>query len=92
MLRGKKGAGKGTLGQILIRLFHHHALPISNPLHLTGRFNGHLVDVVFLFVDEAFWAGDKAGEGVLKALVTEPTIPIEPKFVTCSRRSTGSTS
>ena len=81
MLRGLKGTGKGTLGQILHRLFRHHAMQISNPAHFTGRFNGHLVDVLFLFVDEAFWAGDKAGEGTLKALVTEPTIPIEPKFV-----------
>jgi phage/plasmid-associated DNA primase len=36
---------------------------------------------LFLFVDEAFWAGDKSGEGTLKGLVTEPTILIEPKFV-----------
>ena len=81
VLRGPKGTGKGTLGQILHQLFRHHAMHISNPAHFTGRFNGHLVDILFLFVDEAFWAGDKAGEGTLKALVTEPTIPIEPKFV-----------
>jgi Family of unknown function (DUF5906) len=80
-LRGSKGTGKGTLGRIMQRLFRHHAAQISNPAHFTGRFNGHLVDVLFLFVDEAFWAGDKAGEGTLKGLVTEPTIPIEPKFV-----------
>ena len=81
VLRGPKGTGKGTLAQILYRLFRHHAMQISNPAHFTGRFNGHLVDVLFLFVDEAFWAGDRVGEGTLKALVTEPTIPIEPKFV-----------
>jgi phage/plasmid-associated DNA primase len=81
VLRGLKGTGKGTLGQILHRLFRQHALQISHPTHFTGRFNGHLVDVLFLFVDEAFWAGDKAGEGALKGLVTEPTIPIEPKFI-----------
>jgi hypothetical protein len=38
--------------------------------------------VLFLFVDEAFWAGDKAGEGELKRLITERTLAIEPKFVT----------
>lgn len=81
VLHGLKGTGKGTLAQILHRMFRHHAMHISNPAHFTGRFNGHLIDVLFLFVDEAFWAGDKAGEGTLKALVTEPTIPIEPKFV-----------
>lgn len=81
VLRGPKGTGKGTLGQILRRLFRHHAMQISNSTHFTGRFNGHLVDILFLFVDEAFWAGDKVGEGTLKALVTEPTIAIEFKFV-----------
>jgi phage/plasmid primase-like uncharacterized protein len=81
VLRGQKGTGKGTLGRILQRLFRQHAMQISNPAHFMGRFNGHLVDVLFLFVDEAFWAGDKAGEGTLKALVTEPTILVEPKFI-----------
>ena len=61
--RGPKGSGEGTLAQIMSRLFRQHALQISNPAHLTGRFKGHLVDVLFLFVDEAFWAGGKAGEG-----------------------------
>jgi phage/plasmid primase-like uncharacterized protein/phage/plasmid-associated DNA primase len=81
VLRGLKGTGKGTLAKMLRLVFRHHAMHISNPAHFTGRFNGHLVDVLFLFVDEAFWAGDKAGEGTLKALVTEPVIAIEQKFV-----------
>src|SRR5690606_3939031 len=34
---------------------------------------------VCLFADEAFWAGDKAGEAVLKQLVTEPTLTYEGK-------------
>jgi hypothetical protein len=40
-----------------------------------------LVDALFLFLDEAFWAGDKQGEGTLKALITERTLMIEPKGV-----------
>ena len=32
-----------------------------------------------MFVDEGFWAGDKAAEGVLKGHITEPTITIEMK-------------
>jgi hypothetical protein len=81
VLRGLKEAGKGTLGQILLRIFRNHALHISHGRHLTGHFNAHLVDVLFLFVDEAFWGGDKQGEGVLKALITEPSIMIEPKGI-----------
>jgi hypothetical protein len=34
---------------------------------------------VFLFADEAFWAGDRQHEGVLKQLVTERQVMIEAK-------------
>ena len=81
VLRGLKGTGKGALAGLLLRLFQSHSLPITNSRHLVGNFNAHLVDVLFLFLDEAFWAGDKAGEGTLKALITEPTILIEPKGI-----------
>jgi hypothetical protein len=33
-----------------------------------------------IFLDEARWAGDKKGEGTLKALITEPTFQMEAKF------------
>jgi hypothetical protein len=33
-----------------------------------------------LFADEAFYAGDRQHEGVLKALITEPSLPIEGKY------------
>jgi hypothetical protein len=45
-----------------------------------GDFNGHLRDCVYLFADEAFYAGDRQHESVLKALITEPTIAIESKY------------
>jgi len=35
---------------------------------------------VALFADEAFYAGDRQHEGVLKSLITEPTLPIEGKY------------
>ena len=63
VLKGKKGTGKGLVGQIMMRIFRHHAIHISNSKHLVGHFNSHLADSLFLFLDEAFWAGDKAGEG-----------------------------
>lgn len=67
--KGKKGTGKGTLGRTLSELAGSHGLHISSPEHITGRFNSHLQNCVCLFSDEAFWAGDKAGESVLKQLV-----------------------
>ena len=44
-----------------------------------GHFNDHLRDAVVVFADEAFFPGDKQGEGTLKMLITEPIIPIEGK-------------
>jgi hypothetical protein len=80
VLLGGKGSGKGTLGNSLCRLFGQHASHISSASHLTGRFNQHLRDCCLLFADEAYWPGDKAAEGNLKRMITEPTLAIEPKF------------
>ncbi len=79
VFRGGKGTGKGTLGRAFYRLFGRHGLHITSPTLLTGRFNEHLRDCVALFADEAFWAGDKQGESILKGLVTEPMITYEGK-------------
>ena len=83
VLRGLKGTGKGMVGQMLMRIFRNHSLHITNSKHLVGNFNAHLVDALFLFLDEAYWAGDKQGEGTLKALITERSLMIEPKGVDC---------
>jgi hypothetical protein len=78
-MRGKRGTGKGTLANAYGRLFGQHFLPVSQAKHLTGNFNAHLRDALFVFADEAFWAGDKQGEAVLKTLITEPMLTIEGK-------------
>jgi hypothetical protein len=78
VFRGGKGAGKGTLGNAMMAIFGQHALHISHARYLTG-FNAHLRDVSFLFADEAYWPGDKAAEGNLKRLISEPTLLIEAK-------------
>lgn len=79
VFRGKRGTGKGTLANAYGKLFGQHFLPVSQARHITGNFNSHLRDCLLLFADEAFWAGDKQGESVLKTLVTESTITIEAK-------------
>jgi phage/plasmid-associated DNA primase len=56
---------------------------ITQSRHLTGNFNAHLADCLFLFADEVTWGGDKPGEGALKGLITEKTIQIEPKGINC---------
>jgi len=79
ILRGKKGCGKGILGHLIRNLYGNHGLHITSCSHLTGKFNHHLRDCAFLFVDEAMWAGDKQHESVLKGLITEPVLTIEGK-------------
>jgi Family of unknown function (DUF5906) len=81
VLRGGKGVGKSFVAKQLGKLFGRHYLPISNPGHLVGNFNAHLRDVIFLFADEAFYAGDKKHESILKTLITEDTIQVEAKGV-----------
>jgi Family of unknown function (DUF5906) len=70
---------KGILGRWFAKLFGQHGMQIASPIQLTGRFNEHLRDLIARFADEAFFAGVKEHEGVLKALITEPTLVVEPK-------------
>lgn len=81
VFRGGKGIGKGVFGRAMKSAFGQHGLQISSGRSLTGNFNAHLTDCALLVADEAFWPGDKEGEGTLKRIVTEPTLFIEPKGV-----------
>lgn len=81
VLRGEMGTGKSLFAKSFGSLFGRHFLQVSDPKHLVGSFNSHLRDCVVLFGDEAFYAGDKKHESVLKALVTEETLAIESKGV-----------
>ena len=81
VLRGMKGTGKGTLATTVGKLFGQHFLHVSNHEHVVGRFSGHLLDTLCLFADEALFAGDKKHEGVLKAIITEEALSIEPKHL-----------
>ncbi|MBK18787.1 MAG: hypothetical protein CMM52_08110 [Rhodospirillaceae bacterium] len=79
VLRGRQGTGKGVLCSQFGALFGRHFIQVTQAGHLTGNFNSHLKDKLLVHADEAFWAGDKKAEGVLKALITEDTIQIEMK-------------
>jgi Family of unknown function (DUF5906) len=80
-LLGGKGAGKGAWGQVLMLIFGQHALQIFSSDHLCGKHNAHLQNKLFLFLDEAVWAGDKDAERVLKGITTEKWMMIEPKGI-----------
>ena len=78
--RGAQGAGKGIVARTFGKLFGKHFAHIANGDQLTGRFNASLGTSCVVFLDEALWAANKKGEGVLKALITEPTLQLEAKF------------
>jgi hypothetical protein len=80
-LLGGKGAGKGAWGYVQMLIFGEHGLQIFSADHLYGKHNAHLQNKLFLFLDEAIWAGDKEGERVLKGLTTEKWMMIEPKGI-----------
>ena len=78
--RGGKGVGKNIMADIVGDLLGGDCYKsTSNARYLTSNFNGHLESNVLLVLDEAFWSGDKAAEGVLKNLVTENKLLIERK-------------
>lgn len=79
VLRGGMGVGKSRWTTWIAGLLGRHSMQVSNPGHLVGNFNAHLKGTIFLFADEAFFAGDKKHESVLKTLITEHTLMIEAK-------------
>lgn len=81
VMKGGMGVGKSFLAKTMVALFGRHGRTVSDGKHLTGNFNAHLRDCIFLFSDEAFFAGDKAQLGNLKNLITGDTITVEPKGV-----------
>lgn len=81
VLRGRMGTGKGFVVKAFGQLWGRHFLQVSDPKHLVGSFNAHLRDCVVLFADEAFYAGDKKHESILKTMVTEEMIIIEGKGI-----------
>jgi hypothetical protein len=81
VMRGKEGTGKGMVANTFGRLFGSHFRHIVHAKHLTGHFNAHLQQCSVLHADEAFFAGDRAHESILKGLITEDVLLIEPKGV-----------
>lgn len=79
VLRGEKGSGKSTLGNLMCNIWGRHGAQITSSERLLGRFNEHLIQTPFIFSDEALYAGDRAGEQKLKGLITETSMSCERK-------------
>jgi hypothetical protein len=79
VLIGREGAGKAILAHLLVRMLARHAVAISNPQHLTGKFNAHFQYCSFCFLDEAPEAGKSIDASVLRSMATEDYLMLEAK-------------
>jgi hypothetical protein len=76
---GGEGIGKGTLARILRKIWTATFLSTHTVKPIVGDFNGALERSFWVFLDEAVFAGDRAGTSALKGLITEPTVYINEK-------------
>ncbi|PZP54864.1 MAG: hypothetical protein DI586_08630 [Micavibrio aeruginosavorus] len=79
VLIGPQGAGKTCVGEFIGEMLKPHFLKINNSKHLLGNFNAHQDGIIFALCEEAFLAGDKAAQGVLKDMITSDSMMIERK-------------
>ncbi len=81
VLVGEQGTGKTIVGKIIGKLIGRSYRLVASSRLMIGPFNRHLEDCLLLQADEAFWAGDQAGAGVLKDLITNDDQWIERKGI-----------
>lgn len=79
VIRGKKGTGKSIVFDFVQRLMKSYFYKIADGKRALGNFNAQYETTLLLLLEEAFWAGDQAKEGILKDLITSPTLSIERK-------------
>ena len=76
----EEGCGKGfyefTMRQLLGK---QHAMQVTNPQHIIGKFNPHLETLLRLTADEALFVRNHEHRNSLFNLVTEADLTIEPK-------------
>lgn len=81
VMRGGKGAGKGTVVHMFERIFGRRAYTHLSRSEELVKWNSLVSGKVVVFADEAFFAGDKENTGALKRIITEPTITVSRKHL-----------
>ena len=80
VVKGGKGLGKSLIVErLLYPIFGYTYIKIDKAEQITGKFNQHLLGKLFVVLEEAIWAGDKAAEGTLKSLITDRRTMLEGK-------------
>ena len=62
-----------------MEFFGPHAMTFDDEQHVIGRFNKQLIDKCVVFMDEAFFAGNRKHAAKLKTLISWPTLNVEAK-------------
>lgn len=82
VFKGSQGDGKNTFWELaLVPILGTGSRLITNPQHVTGRFNAALRGTVLVLLNEAFWGGGRDYEGILKSLITDPVFMLEQKGI-----------
>lgn len=81
VVKGLKGTGKTKVAEWISELMPHNSMSIAKQSQVLGRFNAHHAGKLLINSEEAFWAGDKAGEAALKHMITGAKQVIEGKGV-----------
>jgi len=79
VLLGGEGIGKGTIEQIIRKIFSATTVLISDVDSVVGRFNAVLERAYVVFMDEALFHGNVKSTERLKSFVTSQFIQIEEK-------------
>lgn len=79
VLTGRPGIGKGFFANAFGHLWGPHYLTVTDPAHVTGKFNGFMAGRKVIFVDECAMTANRGGVGVMKTRITERTIMFEQK-------------
>lgn len=84
---GERGTGKSVFCSYFGMLFGRHTYTASDVHEITGKFNAHLENIVFMIGEEAFDIRDRRHESVLKMRITGASLNVERKTVDISVRN-----
>ena len=80
IIYGEKRIGKGSFIKLLGELIgSNHYFQTSQADKVFGRFNIQLLRSVLVYLNEAFWSGDKSMEGRIKSLISDDEMSYEIK-------------
>lgn len=80
VLMGDQGSGKSIFVEIFGHLFGQHFLKVTDSQKMFSRFGASQVQgKILILVDEASWGGNRTQVGLLKNMITSPTLSSEKK-------------